>query len=172
MSSAQADSLLSTDRWRHTLPAGLLRLGGESFRYLVVSAIALAGDVAVYAGLVGGGIRAATAGAGGYAIGLMVHYVLSARWVFPDAQRTRRTAPTLVKFVATGFVGLATTAAIIDALTRNHVAGAFSAKAAAVVTAYLIVFLLRRTYVFAAGTRSYDPAAEISSPAMRLSGQS
>src|ERR1700724_3486070 len=74
----------------------------------------------------------------------------SARWVFPDAEGTRRTAPTLVRFVATGFIDLAATAAIIDGLTRNHAAGAFSAKAAAVVTACVIVFLLRRPYVFAA----------------------
>jgi len=86
--------------------------------------------------------------------GLLVHYALSARWVFPDAAGTRRTAPTFVKFAATGLIGLATTAAIIDVLTRNHVAGAFLAKAAAVVSAYLIVFLLRRTFVFAAGARA------------------
>jgi putative flippase GtrA len=163
MSATEADSMLG-ERWRAAVPIGLLRLGGESIRYLAVSAVALGCDVAVYAGLVSGGTRAAAAGAVGYAIGLIVHYALSARWVFPDAKGTRRTAPTLVKFVATGFIGLATTAAIIDGLTRNHVAGAFSAKAAAVVTAYVIVFLLRRTYVFAAGTRSHETA--------RLSGQS
>jgi len=83
-----------------------------------------------------------------------VHYALSARWVFPDAAGTRRTAPTFVKFAATGLIGLATTAAIIDLVTRNHFAGAFAAKAAAVVVAYVVVFLLRRTYVFAAGARA------------------
>ena len=86
--------------------------------------------------------------------GLLVHYALSARWVFPDAAGTRRTAPTFVKFAAAGFIGLAATAAVIDVLTRNHLAGAFSAKAAAVVTAYVIVFLLRRTFVFAARARA------------------
>jgi putative flippase GtrA len=61
----------------------------------------------------------------------------------------RRTAPTLAKFLVTGFLGLATTAAIIHVLTREHIVGAFAAKAAAVGAAYVIVFLLRRTYVFA-----------------------
>jgi putative flippase GtrA len=135
------------------IPAGLRQLGGESLRYLVVSALALGCDVAVYASLIGSGTRAAAAGAAGYIFGLVVHYALSTRWVFPDAARTRRTAPTFVKFAATGLMGLATTAAVIDLLTRNHLAGAFSAKAAAVVTAYLVVFLLRRTFVFAACAR-------------------
>jgi len=130
--------------------AALRRFGGESLRYLVVSAGALGCDVAVYAALIAGGIMATAAGAAGYTFGLLVHYALSARWVFPDGERRRRTAPTLVKFAATGLIGLAATAAIIDALTRNHLAGALSAKAVAVVTSYLIVYLLRRTYVFAA----------------------
>ena len=150
MSAAEAQSLLSRDRSRPALPAGLLRLAGESFRYLVVSALALTCDVAVYATLIGSGMRATAAGAAGYTFGILVHYALSTRWVFPDLHGMRRTAPTLVKFVATGLIGLATTAAIIDVLTREHVVGAFAAKAAAVVTAYAIVFLLRRTYVFAA----------------------
>ena len=143
------EALRPTVRWPAAFPSGLRRLSGESLRYLAVSAVALGCDVAVYASLIGSGTGATAAGAAGYAIGLIVHYVLSARWVFPDAERTRRTAPTLAKFVATGLVGLATTAAIIDVLTHNHIAGAFTAKAAAVATAYVAVFLLRRTYVFA-----------------------
>jgi len=148
MSAAKVDSLLS-DRWRPTLPAGLLRLGGESLRYLAVSAIALACDVAVYATLIGSGMRATAAGAAGYTFGMLVHYALSTRWVFPDRGETRRTAPTLAKFLVTGFLGLATTAAIIEVLTREQLVGAFAAKATAVGAAYVIVFLLRRTYVFA-----------------------
>jgi putative flippase GtrA len=153
MSTAEADPLRNPGRWPAMLPAGLRQFGGESLRYLAVSAVALGCDVTVYASLIGSGTRATAAGAAGYTFGLLVHYALSARWVFPDAEGTRRIAPTLVKFGATGLIGLATTAAIIDVLTRNHLAGAFSAKAAAVVTAYLIVFLLRRTYVFATGAR-------------------
>jgi putative flippase GtrA len=149
MSTAETDSVGDPGRWS-ALPAELRRFGGESLRYLVVSAVALGCDVAVYASLVGSGTRATAAGAAGYMFGLLVHYALSARWVFPDAEGTRRTAPTLVKFVATGLIGLAITAAIIDALTRNHLAGAYTAKAAAVIAAYVIVFLLRRSFVFAA----------------------
>jgi putative flippase GtrA len=154
MTATRADAVPDPGRWFAALPAGLRRLGGESLRYLVVSALALGCDVTVYASLIGSGIWATAAGAAGYLMGIFVHYALSARWVFPDAKRARRTAPTLAKFVATGLIGLATTAAIIDLLTRNHLAGALSAKAAAVVTTYVLVFLLRRTYVFAGNARA------------------
>jgi putative flippase GtrA len=136
------------------LPASLRQLGGESIRYLLVSAVALGCDLAVYAGLIWTGAMAAAAGALGYALGMLVHYALSASWVFPDADGTRRSARTLVKFAATGLLGLTTTAAIIDGLTRHHIAGAFAAKGVAVVSAYLAVFILRRTYVFAGSPRA------------------
>jgi putative flippase GtrA len=154
MSAADVDLLRAPGRWTTALPAHLRQFGGESLRYLVVSAVALGCDVAVYASLIGGGTRATAAGAAGYMLGLLVHYALSARWVFPVAAGTRRTAPTFVKFAATGVIGLATTAAVIDVLTRNHLAGAPSAKAAAVAIAYVTVFLLRRTFVFAARARA------------------
>ena len=136
------------------LPASLRRLGAESIRYFLVSAVALGCDLAVYAGLIAGGAMAAAAGVLGYAFGMVVHYALSAYWVFPDVDGTRRTAPTLVKFAATGLLGLMTTAAIIDGLTRHHIAGAFAAKGVAVVSAYLAVFILRRTYVFVGSLRA------------------
>ena len=154
MSTAEVDLPRDPGRWSGAVPAALRRFGGESLRYLAVSVLALGCDVAVYASLIGSGIRATAAGAAGYMFGLLVHYALSARWVFPDVAGTRRTAPTLVKFAATGLIGLATTAAIIDMLTRGHLAGAYSAKAAAVVAAYVIVFLLRRSFVFAERSRA------------------
>jgi len=154
MTAARADAVLDLGRRFAALPAGVRRLGGESLRYLVVSALALGFDVGVYASLIGIGIMATGAGATGYLMGIFVHYTLSARWVFPDSGGTRRTAPTLAKFVVSALIGLAATTAIIDVLTRNHLAGAFSAKAAAVVTSYVLVFMLRRTYVFARGWRA------------------
>jgi putative flippase GtrA len=150
MSAADVDLLRAPGRWTTALPARLRQFGGESLRYLLVSAVALGCDVAVYASLIGGGTWATAAGSAGYMFGLLVHYALSARWVFPAAVGTRRTAPTFIKFAATGFIGLATTAAVIDVLTRNHLAGAPAAKAAAVAIAYVTVYLLRRTFVFAA----------------------
>lgn len=149
MSAAGTDAVLGLGRRFAALPAGVRRFGTESLRYFAVSALALGCDLAIYASLIGIGIMATAAGATGYLMGIFVHYALSSRWVFPDAGGTRRTAPTLAKFVVSALIGLATTTTIIDVLTRNHLAGAFPAKAAAVVTSYVIVFLLRRTYVFA-----------------------
>ena len=155
MSTAEADVTRDPSRW--SLPADLQRFGGESLRYLVVSAVALGCDVAVYASLIGSGVRATAAGAAGYSFGMLVHYALSTRWVFPDREGARRTAPTLAKFLATGFLGLATTAAIVEVLTREHIVGAFAAKAAAVGAAYAAVFVLRRSYVFGASARTFRP---------------
>jgi putative flippase GtrA len=153
MTAARADSVLGLGRRFAGLPVGVRRLGAESLRYFAVSALALGCDLTIYASLIGVGITATAAGGTGYMIGIFVHFTLSTRWVFPDARGTRRTAPTLAKFVVSALIGLATTTAIIDVLTRNHVAGTLAAKAAAVVTSYVVVFLLRRTYVFA-GWRS------------------
>jgi len=127
----------------------LRRLGGESLRYSLVSALALGCYVTLYMLLIKGGLRAALAGALGYLLGIAVHYVLSSAWVFPDRAGARRTAPTFAKFLGTGLIGLAMTAVIIDVLTGNGIAGAFMAKAAAAAATYVTVFLLRRLYVFA-----------------------
>jgi len=128
-------------------------IGAQSCRYFVTSLLALACDLLVYTALLRIGLIAAAAGAIGYLAGLCLHYRLSASWVFPDPARRRRALPTFAKFAATGLLGVATTAAIIGILTGTGVAGAFYAKAVAVGSTYVAVFLLRRILVFA------DPSA-------------
>lgn len=146
MSTASAPMHFSA-RPARALAPGLAKLGGESARYLVASVVALAVDVAAYTLLVQAGVVPSGAGAAGYLVGLLVHYRLSAAWVFPGADR--RMVPTLAKFVASGLIGLVTTAAIIAALTMSGLAGAFVAKAIAVAVSFVAVFLIRRIYVFA-----------------------
>jgi len=128
-------------------------IGAESCRYFVTSLLALACDLLVYTALLRIGLIAAAAGAIGYLAGLCLHYRLSASWVFPDPAEGRPALPTFAKFAATGLLGVVTTAAIIGFLTGTGVAGAFYAKAVAVGSTYVVVFLLRRTVVFA------DPSA-------------
>ena len=135
--------------WPAVTP-GLRRLGGESIRYAVVSAGALFCDVIVYTALVRIGLVASAAGALGYLAGLMLHFVVSASWVFPDPGG-RRTVPTLAKFAASGVVGLVMTATIIGVLTTSGLAGPFVAKGIAIALTFAGVFLLRRSYVFAVG---------------------
>src|SRR5215469_5831087 len=119
-------------------------LGRQGARYLVVSAVALGCDLSVYAF----GLKAALApGALGYSGGLILHYVLSAFWVFPDPMGRRRTKTTLAKFVATGLLGLGLTSGLIGALTGAGLCGAYTAKIVAIAVSTVTVFAVRRTYV-------------------------
>ena len=127
----------------------------QGARYLIASAAALACDVAVYALLLRSGLAAAAAGTIGYGVGLLVHYSLSAAWVFPDRGGRRRTVPTFAKFAATGVLGLAMTTTIIAVLAG--LCGAIAAKMMAVGVSYVAVFVLRRLYVFAPRQRAADP---------------
>jgi putative flippase GtrA len=132
-----------------TLEGGLL---SQSLRYLAASVAALLGDLIVYAILLRAELVPATAGAVGYGSGLVLHYVLSAEWVFPDPARHRRPVPTFVAFAATGLLGLGLTTAVIGTLTDLDLCGVYAAKAIAVVVSYVAVFALRRVYVFAPRT--------------------
>jgi putative flippase GtrA len=131
------------------LAAHLATLGWQSIRYGLVSTLALACDVAVYAVALRLAAAPAAAGAIGYSVGLLVHYLLSSRWVFPDRAGQRRVVPTFAKFAASGLMGLIMTTSVIAMLTGSGVSGAFEAKAAAVGLTYMAVFLVRRRYVFA-----------------------
>ncbi|HXN42835.1 MAG TPA: GtrA family protein, partial [Xanthobacteraceae bacterium] len=133
---------------------GIAGIRGESWRYLLTSAVALACDLTVYTGLLHVRLMPAVAGSVGYMAGLLVHYCLSARWVFPDSSGRRRTAATFAKFAATGLAGVVMTTAIIGLITETGVAGAFVAKGVAMGSVYIVVFLLRRTLVFAASPTS------------------
>jgi len=127
----------------------LAALGRQSMRYAIVSGLALACDVGIYAaGVKLSGLVPPAAGAIGYAMGLFVHYALASQWVFPDPSGERRTVATFGKFAASGVMGLAMTTAVIGGLTTSGMADAFSAKAVAVVTTFVVVFLVRRSFVF------------------------
>lgn len=151
MNAAKATASAGADK--RSAPRGPKRFGGESVRYLFVSVAALGWDLATYAVLIANALTPVAAGALGYLVGLVIHYALSTRWVFPDADGQRQAASTFAKFVATGLFGLAVTAGIIEALTRSGAAGPFTARGVAVVGTSIAVFALRRTYVFAAAPR-------------------
>jgi putative flippase GtrA len=125
-------------------------LGRQGVRYLVVSAVALGCDLSIYAMGLKASLAAAAAGALGYSGGLMIHYMLSTFWVFPDPEGRRGTAATLVKFVATGLLGLALTTGLIGTLTGAGLCGAYAAKIVAIAVSTVTVFAVRRAYVFAA----------------------
>ena len=125
-------------------------LGRQGVRYLLVSAVALGFDLSIYALGLRASLAAAAAGALGYGGGLIIHYVFSAFWVFPDPGGQRRTTATLLKFVATGLLGLALTSGLIGTLTGAGLCGPYAAKIVAIAVSTVTVFAVRRAYVFVA----------------------
>jgi putative flippase GtrA len=142
----------------------LSRLGRQGVRYALVSAFALACDVATYTLALEFSNPPAIAGALGYATGLLLHYVLSSGWVFPDHTGERRALPTFIKFAASGLIGLTITTVVIAVLTTSGLSGPFGAKAAAVALSYITVFLVRRTYVFKPARLKRTAVPQIRSP--------
>lgn len=142
-----------------TLIAPIARLMPELSYYTVVSAIALGVDLAVFTGLTAAGTKARWAGVIGYAIGLVLHYILSSRYVFDTTGSTKSTLRRFVEFVVSGGVGIAITWSIIAIAVDFLHLPALLGKIAAVGVAFIVVFLLRRGIVFADGRLSKPAGA-------------
>ncbi len=136
----------------HSLVAPLARLMPELSYYTIVSVVAHGVDLAVFNGLVIGGMRASLAGIVGYSVGLVVHYVLSSRYVFATQTSDKTSARRFGEFAVSGCVGLAITWALIHLATDVAHLPAMVGKIAAVGTSFIVVFLLRRGIVFASRT--------------------
>lgn len=117
--------------------------------YTVASGLALGLDLATFNALLMTGMRAALAGVIGYAVGLVLHYVLSSNYVFRVVDSSKGSAQRFVEFCVSGAVGLAMTWAIIHIATDFAHLPAMIGKAAAVVASFIVVFVLRRSIVFA-----------------------
>lgn len=129
-----------------------MRLAVQLPRYVAVSALALAVDFTSFLALARAGLDPTLAGALGYAVGLLVHYGLSRRFVFVSASpKTERRL--VVEFAVTGLAGIAITAAVIALAHDVFGLGAVAAKVIAVVVSFLAVFALRRQFVFAPSQR-------------------
>jgi putative flippase GtrA len=114
-----------------------------------VSALALFTDVLIYTDLVHSGIRAPLAGIVGYTIGMVVHFVLSCRYVFDTTLVRKSEGRLFSEFVISGVMGLALTAIVIWIITEILHQGAAVAKVTAVGVSFLAVFAFRRSVVFA-----------------------
>lgn len=89
----------------------------QLLRYAFVSGLALTLDFSVFLGLNGLIGHPTFSGVCGYAAGIVLHYVLSRRFVF-DVRRSPKAAHRLfVEFVASGIVGLLATAGVIALAT-------------------------------------------------------
>ena len=131
------------------VPGPIARLMPELSYYTIVSVIALGVDLAVFKMLLIGGMRAALAGIVGYGVGLVLHYMLSVRYVFETAGSAKSGARRFGEFALSGGVGVAITWAVILAATDFAHLPAMLGKIAAVGTSFVVVFLLRRGIVFA-----------------------
>jgi putative flippase GtrA len=133
------------------LPPIVIRLLGlttQLSRYTVVSVLALGLDFTIYLALAGSGYRAAIAGVIGYAIGMLLHFSLSTRFVFKRRACEKSDARLFTEFVISGIVGLLITAAVIAVGTDMLGLSAFMAKVFAVIMSFAAVFVLRRSVVF------------------------
>ena len=130
--------------------AASARLMPELSHYTLVSIVALGVDLVIFNALVLGGLRASLAGVAGYTIGMVLHYGLSARYVFDTASSDKGGARRFVEFALSGGIGLLITWTLIHFATDVALLPAMAGKIAAVGTSFIVVFLLRRGIVFAA----------------------
>jgi putative flippase GtrA len=133
----------------HPLVRPIARLMPELSAYTLVSAIALVVDLVIFQALTRGGMRAAMAGIGGYGVGLLLHYVLSARFVFTASHGSKTGPRRFFEFVVSGLIGIAITWVIIAAATEVLHLPPLIGKIAAVGVSFVVVFIVRKSVVFA-----------------------
>lgn len=115
-------------------------------RYLLASVCALACDFLVFMAMSRAGLWPMGAAAGGYCAGLLVHWLLSVRFVFlRDADASPAQC---AGFALSALAGLAVTTVLVGGLTAIGLAPA-TAKALAVPVSFLAVYAIRRYGVFA-----------------------
>ncbi|MEJ7934261.1 GtrA family protein [Sphingobium sp. AN558] len=115
-------------------------------RYLLASASALMTDMIVFLALSHGGASPMMAALGGYAAGLIVHWVISIRFVFDT--RGGATHGQLMGFVATALLGLGMTMGIVGSLSAIGLPPAV-AKLFSVPVSFFTVYAARKYGVFA-----------------------
>lgn len=120
-------------------------------RYGAASGVALFADVAVFWSLLASGLASFLAAGAGYAVGILVHWLLSSRLVFAEqthepGSSARRTQKAL--FALSAGVGLALTMLIVSAAVAFGV-DARIGKLIAIVISFQAVWLIRRFYIFA-----------------------
>jgi putative flippase GtrA len=134
------------------LPArlhALIGIGPQLSRYALVSLAALVLDFSLYLALTSCGMKPVLAGVIGYAAGTVLHYVLSARFVFDAAATDKVQARLFGEFALSGLVGIGITALVIALATGAAGLPALPAKVLAAGVSFLLVFTLRRNFVFA-----------------------
>jgi putative flippase GtrA len=117
-------------------------------RYLLASIVALAFDIASFSSLVAVNIGATSASAVGYCIGIVIHWMVSAQYVFPGKTRDGTALQwQRILFAGSALLGLAITVGTVTVLSNIGV-HALAAKAVAVVLSFVTVYAARKWGVF------------------------
>ena len=118
-------------------------------RYLAASGFALVADLATFMLLLSLAMAAAPAAAVGYAMGIMVHWLISTRAVFTGAVAERGALRHRQKalFVGSALAGLALTTSIVGIGSALGLDPRL-AKAAAIAASFMLTWLLRERIVF------------------------
>lgn len=118
-------------------------------RYLGASVIALGCDMASFLALLSLGLVPGLAAAAGYALGIVVHWLVSSRKVFTDSVAAHGTARTRQKalFVVSALIGLGVTTAIVSGGAMLGLDPRL-AKLVAIGASFTITWLLRDVVVF------------------------
>ncbi|MCI4590638.1 GtrA family protein [Sphingobium sp. BYY-5] len=130
--------------WLRTLAVPISRL--MFARYLLASICALSGDFLLFLMLDRVGVPPVAAACGGYALGLLIHWVISVRFVFDTAPGP--THGQRLAFVASALLGMGMTMAMVGGLSLIGVAPAL-AKLLSVPASFLTVYAIRKYGVFA-----------------------
>jgi putative flippase GtrA len=150
---ALTDNLVARLEKSPSMPAfvvGIVKILPQFSAYTAVSVLALATDLASYFLLIAGGWPVFVAGVTGYAIGMLVHFVLSRRFVFERAACAKSEPRLFGEFALSGVAGLAVTASVIATATGAFAASPVTAKLSAVIMSFIVVYSIRRLVVFAA----------------------
>lgn len=128
----------------------MLRRGSQAavpLMYLAASGIACAADFCVTVGFSRVGAPAALAATVGYLVGIVLHWVLSTRFVFSAALSLSARRKQKALFLLTGLLGLSVTVAIYTYACAIGI-GPIEAKLLAVLGSFSITYLSRRYLVF------------------------
>lgn len=124
-------------------------LDATPIRYFAASLVALAADMGSFLVLLEMGSSAAPASAASYALGIIVHWLISSRAVFADSVAAGGRPRTIQKamFVISAMIGLALTTLIVGAGAALGIDPRL-AKLAAVGASFVTTWLLREKLVF------------------------
>ncbi len=130
----------------------LTRLSSRTYiRYGVGSVLALGSDLALFLVMLRLGFMPVAASAFGYGLGIIVHWLISSRFVFAEGAASAGAARTRQKglFLGSALIGLGITTGIMTIATMVGLMPVV-AKLIAIVISFQATYMLRKAVVFTA----------------------